>query len=197
VPRSLFSPHHPGGRLGRNIALAAFLVAMVVPVIAVAANPQSNDVNLQVKRLGALLNPQGDIVGYSDPDGRITLTVVRNSDGIPVRVDDLRLFNVNTTCSTLTPDGTDVETKPGPEVSTNLGTFALQSHRGHQATGQAYTSWRFDKIPKIQAIRGVQHQFFFVTEDKQAREVNLQITRYGGLDGSCVVSVSEDLTKQP
>jgi hypothetical protein len=172
---------------------------MAVPGFAVAAKNKSNDFFFQVKGLS-----EREDGSHGDPDGRVTFTVKRNARGIPTKVVDLKLSNVNTTCTRIVRDqnGDEAgfESVPGPELSANVGAIKL-THRKEQHGGGHYSLvFRFPKRPELRTINGVEHQLFFLMDGKQAREASLGIgaspaTIRGG-DGSCAVSVNEDVTRK-
>jgi hypothetical protein len=180
-------------RRGSVSLVCLLLLVMAVPGFAVAAKSKSNDFLFQVKGLS-----EREDGSHADPDGRVTFTVKRNARGIPTKVVDLKLSNVDTTCTRIVGD--QYESVPGPELSANVGAIKL-THKKEQHGGGHYSLvFRFPNRPEFRTINGVEHQLFFLMDGKQAREASLGINaspatvRAG--DGSCAVTVNEDVTRK-
>jgi hypothetical protein len=178
------------------------LLVLAVPGFAVAAKSKSTSKNLLFQVKGLSERADGT---HGDPDGRVTLTVKRNASGIPIKVIDLKLSNVDTFCTRIIRDENgDVDTwsdaGPGPEVSANVGTFKLINKKERHAGGHYSQVFRFPKRPELRTIKGVEHQLFFFMDGKQARELSLGIDASSAAartgDGFCAVRVAADLTRK-
>ena len=171
------------------------VVLMAVPGFAVAAKSKPKDFFFQVKGLS-----EREDGSKGDPNGRVTFTIKRNSRGIPVKVVDLKLANVDTYCTRIFNDEngnyTGSERTPGPELSADVGDFKLSKRRERHGGGHYSLVFRFPERPEIRAINGVEHQLFFLMDGAKAREASLTITERRPGDGSCAVSVNEDVKRK-
>lgn len=166
------------------------LLVMAVPAVAVTA--KSKDTLFQVKGLG-----ERDDGTHTDPNGRVTLTVKRNARGLPIKVVNLKLSNVDTSCVRFVYDANGdlvgAESTPGPEVSANVGNFKLTNKK--ERHGGGYYTRVFYFSSKRRMINGVEHQLSFIMDRERSRTASLVIWPAGRTD-SCQVNVSETLTKK-
>jgi hypothetical protein len=180
-------------RRGSVSLVVLLLLVVAVPGYAIAAKSKSKDLHYQVKGLSPDVN--GD---PTDPDGKVTLTVKRNAKGVPTKVVDLKLSNVDSSCRRTTFDENghyvDQENTPGPEVTAELvGSLPLKGKKTQHAN---YTSqvWRFDSPPSPRrTIGGVEYDLHFYMDGKNPSEVSLLIMR--STDG-CAVNVNETLKRK-
>jgi hypothetical protein len=163
---------------------------MAVPAVAVTA--KSKDTLFQVKGLG-----ERDDGTHTDPNGRVTLTVKRNARGLPIKVVNLKLSNVDTSCVRFVYDANGdlvgAESTAGPEVSANVGNFKLTNKK--ERHGGGYYTRVFYFSSKRRMINGVEHQLSFIMDRERSRTASLVIWPAGRTD-SCQVNVSETLTKK-
>jgi hypothetical protein len=185
----------PSRRTG-TISLALLLLfAIAVPGFAVAAKNKgkSNDVDLAVRGLSE--HQDGT---FADPNGKMTATVKRNAKGFPVKLVDVKISNVDSDCWPPAPEyyTPDYRSTPGPEVSADLGSFALKRRGARHADGSSSYEWRFPQITEVRTIAGVEHELHFLLDDKRARKAFLGISASPPPDGGCIVRAEFYLKKK-
>jgi hypothetical protein len=162
-------------------------VVMAIPGAALAATSKNNDVDLVARGL-KFKNQNGTT---ADANSKVTATVVRNAKGIPVKLVNLKISNVDSRCF---DTAFDASPDPGPEVTAKIGNFKLKPSRGQHAMGDSSIQYRFDPIATVRTINGVEHQLRFLMDGKEAREAELDVDSYGS-PGTCAIHGAYELKK--
>ncbi|HYH58922.1 MAG TPA: thrombospondin type 3 repeat-containing protein [Thermoleophilaceae bacterium] len=128
---------------------------------------------LVLKRKGLSKKLSG---GYADPDATIKVTIALDANGMPARVVDAQLRNVDSHCYHYDENGYYTRRTSGPEVSVNLDPLALKKGIQRHANYNS-TVFRFDPFKPVRTIKGTQYELDFYMEKNHnpRREAQLSI----------------------
>jgi hypothetical protein len=130
--------------------------------------------------------------GYFDPDARVKVTIARDARGVPARVVDVELSNIDSRCHQFDPATNTYTSEPGPQVSASLGSFAL-TRRTKQHANYSSTVFEFDPFAPTRTIDGSRYRLTFsMEEDDDAGEAQLSVDvdDPAGYQGRCEIAIN-------